>query len=806
MIEHSFWRTPPSGSHVERLVWLVVLVGVIMGLSSVAHAQDEPQVVLTGTVTEASTGTPLVGATVAVPDLSKGATTDDAGRYRLSIPPGRHTVAVSFVGYVTERRTLPLRADTTLNVALARETIDLDEVLVTGEADAVQSLNTGVETVEVQELEELPTFMGEVNIFRSLMQRPGVSSVGEGSAGFNVRGGDVGQNLVLFDGTPVFYPSHLFGFFSPFNSDVIADVTLYKGGVPASYGGRASAVLDVEQKTGHPTEYHGRGGVGPVTGRLMVEGPIVDGTTSFLVGTRLSYVNWLLDATGNEDLENSDAFFNDVNVGVTHRFGRQDELHVTGYRAFDDFVLADTTFNYTTQNVAVEWKHLFSDELVSRVKGTVADYGFEVRDAAPTNAFTLRNQVRSFDLSADLSWVPAETGHAVNAGASATYYDIDPATLRPDDPASPITAFAQPGEHGLETALYVSDDVTLTDRLKVRAGLRASMFNQFGPTTALAFENSAARTRATITDTLRTGRGSVAQTYWGLEPRLSVRYSLSDASSVKLSYNRMRQYLHLLSNTTAVSPVDVWHVSSRHRAPQIGDQVAAGYFRDLLDGRVQTSVEVFYKWLQDTVAFRSGADLLVNDALSTDLLQGIGRSYGLEVSLRKPGGRYSGSLNYTYSRAWRKVDGPAPAARINDGDWYPANFDRPHEVSAAFTYTGADPRVSWNFNWVYRSGRPITFPASKFVVDGIPVANFSNRNEVRIPDYHRLDLSLRLDLERREKRGWNASWTFSVFNVYGRKNPFSVFFGRKDGGSVPQAFQLSVFGTVFPSLTYTFEF
>lgn len=768
-----------------------------------AQGSDEPM--LRGRITDAATNTPLIGATVTIPSLGTGTTTGPDGRYALSLPPGRYTVRVQFVGYVTASRTLDIQTDRTLDVALQRSTIDLDEILVTEERDPIQSLETGVARLNVRDLEELPTFMGEADIIRSLMLLPGVSSVGEGAAGFNVRGGNVDQNLVLFDGSPVYYPSHLFGFFSPFSADVVSNVTLYKGGVPASYGGRASAVLDVEQKTGNLSEYHLRGGVGPITSRLMVEGPIVKERTSFLVGTRLSYVNWLLDLTGNQDLENSDAFFNDVNVGLTQRLGSRDELHITGYRAFDDFALADTTYTYATNNLAAEWKRVYNDELVTRVRGVVANYGLRMNDTEPANAFVLDTQVRTYKLTGDVNWIPS-TRHALNAGVSSRYYAIEPARLRPDDPASSIKAFAQPEEYGLESALYLSDDITLTDRLKLRAGLRVSMFNQFGPASTLRFEDGLPRDRRTVVDTVQTSRGKIAETYWGLEPRLALRYTLTNASSLKLSYNRMRQYVHLLSNTTAITPLDIWHVSNRYREPQIGDQISAGYFRNFADGAFETSVEVYYKWLQNTIDFKPGTNLLVNTALSADLLQGVGRGYGLELLLRKPAGKYRGSLSYTYSRAERRVEGDTPEETISGGEWYPANFDRPHELSAAFTYTGEDPRVSWNFNFVYRSGRPVTFPVSKFVIEDISVANFSERNQFRIPDYHRLDLSLRLDLERRENRGWNASWTFALFNVYGRRNAYSIFFGRKDGGAVPQAYKLSVFGTVFPSLTYTFEF
>ena len=802
---HFVHRAPRRAPWVHRLILLSV-VGLLAGaVLPDALAQDPERFVVRGTVIDAATEAPLPGASVDVVGRDEGGATDVDGRYAIRLPEGRYIIEVAFVGYTSTRRSIDLSGDTTLDVALERRTIDLDEIRVTGQADRLGSLEIGVERLPVRELEELPTFLGSVDIVRSLLQLPGVSSVGEGAAGFNVRGGNVDQNLILFEDAPVYYPSHLFGFFSPFNADVVSDVTLYKAGIPPSYGGRASAVLDVQQKTGDADSFHGRGGIGPVTSRLMIEGPIVKDRTSFLVASRLSHVNWVLDLTDNEDLNNGDAFFNDVNVGLTHRFGPRTELAVTGYRSFDDFALLDTTYAYTTNNLAVEWRHLVNDRWTANVKAIAADYGFTVNDEEPSNAFELDARVRSYGLSADLTWKAGER-HTVNAGLSTQYVDIEPARIRPDDPGSSITAFRQPSEYALESAVYLGDDVSLSDRLKVRVGMRVSLFNQFGPTSTLLFAGNQPRSRQSVVDTVTVGRGDVAQTYAGIEPRVAARYRLDAKRSVKLSYTRMRQYLHQLSNTEAVTPLDVWHVSDRYRSPQIGDQVSLGYYRDFRDGRVTASVETYYKWLQDIIDFKGGTDLLVNDALAADLLNGRGRSYGLEFYLNKPTGQHSGSLSYTFSRTERQVDGAFEEEQINDGDWYPANFDHPHELSIAYRYTGDDPRVSWNFNFVYRTGRPVTFPVSKFVIDDIPVADFSNRNEVRISDYHRLDLSLRLDLERRENRGWNASWTFSVYNVYGRRNAYSVFFGRKDGGTVPQAYKLSVFGTVFPSLTYTFEF
>lgn len=785
---------------------MAVLILGAGGVLQVQRSIAQDRVELRGRVTAASTGNPLVGATVVVEGGKAGTSTNEAGRYELSLSEGTYTIVFNFVGYRNVSRTVDLTQQTTVDVELEPVRLSLEEVVVTdrGPNDQIRSLETGISRLNVARLERLPTFMGSPDIIRGLLSEPGVSSVSEGAAGFNVRGGNVGQNLILFNGTPVYFPSHLFGLFSPFNADVVSDVTLHKSSIPPRYGGRASSVLRVNQKVGSRQSYHLRGGVSPITSRLFVEGPIQEDNTSFVVSGRLSYVNWLLGLSQDPDANRSEASFYDVNLGINHRFRPSDEVDVMGYRAFDDVVLSDTTFSYATSNASIAWKHLFSERLFTTLRASMARYDFSIRDSHPTNAFLLDSGVQTLKLSGDLRWNPGSS-HSFSAGITGKYHDISPGTLRPTDPASEIRSFQVEEEYGLESALYLGDRISLTNELAVDLGLRLSMFNQLGPDETPVFGSGASRDVDAITDTVSTERGELGVTYFGFEPRLSLRYSISETNSIKVSYDRTHQYVHLLSNSTAVAPTDVWHLSSRYRKPQIGDQVSMGYFQTIRDGAISSSFEVFYKWMENVPAFKPGTDPLLNTHLSTDLLSGEGRAYGLEVLLEKPKGRYNGRISYSYSRTGRKVTGSSPSTRVNGGRWYPASHDRPHALVARFSYRGSDPRAQWNFKFTYRSGRAITYPSSKFVVDGIPVANVSGRNQARVPPYHRLDVSLRLDLERRKKRGWNGSWTFSVYNVYARRNVSSVFFGRDENGA-PQAYRRSVLGTIFPSLTYTFEY
>jgi hypothetical protein len=796
----------PAGRyiHLTLLSFLIVFGGTLFLLTPAAHGQSEST--LRGTVTDASTGDPLPGATVFVENRDIGTSTDQSGEYQLKVPIGTYVVTFNYVGYEKVRKRVDVSGQTTLDVELTSEMVGLDEVVVTGEEEGgnLRSVDVGIAQLDVQELERLPTFMGSPDLVRSLLREPGVSSVSEGAAGFNVRGGDVGQNLILFDGTPVYYPSHLFGLFSPFNADVVSDATLHKSSIPAQYGGRASSVLRVEQKTGDFESYHLRGGVSPITSRLQVEGPIVQGKTSFVAAGRLSYVNWLLDSANDPDVNRSEASFYDANLKATHRFGPSNELEGMGYRAHDDVLLADTTFSYATSNASVKWKHLFTENLLAETRASLAQYDFTIQDNEPSNAFLLESSIRTLKLTENLRWTLNDT-HTLDAGIAAKYHEINPGHLRPDSPNSPVNSLRILNDYGLESAFYIGDRMSLTDALAVDAGLRFSMFQQFGPAETLIFEPGKPRTVETITDTSRTARGDVAESYFGIEPRLSLRYSLSPNRSVKLSYDRTRQYLHLLSNSTAVAPTDIWRLSNRYRKPQVGDQVSMGFFQDFRDGSISSSVEVFYKWIDDVPVFEPGTDPLLNNRLDADLLGGVGRAYGVELFVEKMGGQSTGKVSYSYSRSFRRVSGNTFQTRINDGQWYPASHDRPHELTARFSYRGDDPRAQWNFRFVYRSGRAITFPSSKFVLNGIPIPNSTGKNQARVPPYHRLDLSLRLDLERREKRGWNGSWTLSIYNVYARENVSSVFFAR-DEDNLPQAYSRSVLGTIFPSLTYTFEY
>ena len=806
---------PAASFPLACFVSVVIALAGVLGVAREVQAQEDVQaqeadrITLRGRITSAATDAPLVGATVFVPALEAGTSTDGDGRYRLRITPGTYEVVFNYVGYRETRRTLDLRADRTLDVALDESTVELEGVTVTEEAQLqdVRSVEMGVTRLTMESLEQLPTFLGEVDVVRSLLLLPGVSTVGEGASGFNVRGGNVDQNLILFDGAPIFYPSHLLGFFSLFNPSVVQDATLYRGGIPARYGGRVSSVLDIRQKQGSTQEYQVDGSLGLIASRLAVDGPIVNDRTSLLVGGRGSYVDWVLNRARNDDVSGSSAGFYDLNAGLTHRISDRDDVKLSGYYGYDRFnFITDTLYTYRSATASARWNHVFGDDLLTTVTASLSDYGYDVEGQREGLGFVLESGVQARSLQGDLTWNRTDT-QTLEAGVFASDFRVRSNTIAPTSEASSVSPQSIEDERGVESAVYASYQWAPVERLSLRGGLRVSAFQALGPRSVYAFEGPGGlRDAGTLADTTRVGSGSVIEDYYGLEPRFSARYLLSEGRSVKASYNRTRQYVHLVSNTTAVQPIDIWKPSDEFVRPQIGDQVSLGYFQDFEDGNVTSSVEVYYKRLQNVVDFKPGAELLLNPLLTTDLLIGEGRAYGAELLMRRRTGRFTGWLSYTYSRSERRVDGALPEQQINDGDWYPSNFDRPHDLSVVFTYQ-ENPRVSWNLNFTYKTGRPITYPVSKFTINDIAVANFSTRNQFRIPDFHRLDFSLKINFNKPEKTdGWRSNLTFSLYNLYARKNPYSIYFTQTLDGKAPQAFRLATLGTIFPSVTYSFKF
>lgn len=763
-------------------------------------------VTLSGQVRNAKTGEPFIGATVLLVEAGRGTVADEQGRYTLSVPAGNYTLRVRAIGMVEDQRRVSLQQSRTMHVELFEVSNQLREVEVSSKAPDhnVESLEMGVARLSIQEVRKMPNFLGEVDVLRSIITLPGVTTVGEGASGFNVRGGSIDQNLILQDQAPLFSASHLFGFFSVFNPDMVQDVTLYRGGIPARYGGRISSVLDVELKEGNKKAPILSGGIGLLASRLMVEAPLLKDKASFVLGARGAYPGLAMRYVPDKAVRDSDGYFYDFNAKVDYMISAKDQLMVSGYLSRDGFRFgADTTYTWSTATGTARWNHTFSDKLLSSVTGVVGNYDYGVEAETEPYSYTLDSEIKYKQIRADLNYEPS-VRHKIGLGASSSWYQFSPGTLTPGSELSSLLHVHMPRERSVESALYLDHEYMLSPRVSVSYGLRYSLYYNLGPGDVYVYDPESPRRESTIIDTLSYSNGGVIQQYGNFEPRASLKISLSENSSVKLGYNRMAQYIHLISNTTAASPVDIWKTSNPNLQPQIGDQVALGFFKNLQDNTIELSAEAYYKKLHDLVEYKDGARLLLNSTLDADLLPGEGKAYGLELMMRRKGKKLTGWASYTYSRALRRVNGPTPEERINNGNFFPANFDKPHDLSLVLNQQ-LTRLISLSANFTYSTGRPITYPESVSYIDGLLMANYSDRNQHRIPDYHRLDLAFMIDGTNKRNANRVSSWAFSVYNVYGRKNPYSVFFKPAYGGTIPQAYRLSVIGSAVPAINYNFK-
>lgn len=764
---------------------------------------------LRGTVKDAQSRSALVGAQLYIPDTKKGTLADADGAFSLAIPARPLLVMVArFSGYDPETYVIgwsPYGEGSALDARIFQTSKELEGVTVTAERinENVVSQISGVERLSIETIKTIPTFMGEVDPIRSLTTLPGVSTAGELASGFNVRGGESGQNLVLQDGGTIYNPSHLFGFFSAFNPDMVSDITLYKGAGPATFGSRISSVLNVSLRKGDATKHSVSGGISPVTGRLTVQGPIVKNKSSYMVGGRLSYVNWLLKATDDISLQRSAANFHDITAKVVHEFSDRDFVSVSFYNSYDDFRLeTDSVFSWQTTNVTAKWDHTYSDKWYSTLSFNSSQYRSDVDSRDEIEKFNYRNAIHNLGGRFDLTYAPTEESKYV-AGVESTFTRLEPGKLVPAEDGHNISFQDMQDQRMVESAAFIQADMKLTDRLSLSAGLRYSYFVRLGPEHIYSFDYTHMNGRyPSIADTTHYASGTVISTYNGLEPRVSMRFLVTQNASIKASFYRGYQYLHLISNTTSTTPQDYWVASGPSLKPQMGDQFSLGYFQNFNDNMYEFSIEGFYKDIDHAVDYIEGADITLNPILEAGLAQGKGKAYGGELFLKKTHGKFNGWLSYTYSRSLRQFNGTeSSATMINDGKYYASAFDQPHNVSLVLNYrVGVRGFLAANFH--YNTGRPITIPVSKFSYDVyLSVLNYSQRNEYRIPDYHRLDVSFTLKDKPHKISRYRGEWIFSIFNVYGRKNAYSISFD-----AYGKAKKLSVLGTAFPSITYNFSF
>lgn len=755
-----------------------------------------------GFVVDKETGEPIIGATIFHPATGRGTASDIDGSYELNLPTGEQEIQIQFVGYQNISRTMLILSDGTMDVNMASTAVDLSEIVVEAEAaDAnINRANAGVEQLDVEAIKKLPSFLGEADVVKSLLLLPGVSTIGEGATGFNVRGGEVDQNLIQQDDGFIFNSSHALGFFSTFNTDLIQSVELYKGTIPAQYGGRLASVMDVEMKNGSFEKFGFKGSVSPISSKISIETPVVKGKSSIIGGFRSSYLNYLLPLASVPEVERSSAFFYDANLRYTHRISDKHIITLNGYSSYDDFVYNEEFgFDYSTQMGQITYRTLFSDKLFNRITAIYNTYESTQEELQGNQAASLTTGVDYLKLRDVLSYTPNEDLR-LDAGFDLIRYTVNPGSQKPLENAIseiPVKALAE--EQGVEAAGFINLEYTLSPAFLISAGIRYNNFSFLGPETSYTYSNPDRPEFGETTGTESFDNGERIATYSTFEPRVSMRLRFSPTTSIKAGYSRTSQFINQLFNTAAPTPINQWKLSDQYIKPMLSHSYTLGVFRNFRNNVWETSIEAYYREIDQLFDFKDFANLNVNEQLETELLEGEGRSYGLELSIKKREGLVNGWLSYTYSKAERQVQG------INRGEYYPSNFDIPHNGSLVVNIQ-PNQRNTLTFNFNYSRGRPTTYPLGNYEdPSGLIIPVYSDRNQLRVPDYHRLDIAYTLGQGYDKTKRVKTSWTFSVYNVYGRENAYSVFFTEGPFQQV-QANRLAILGSAFPSITINFEF
>ncbi|MDF2158682.1 carboxypeptidase-like regulatory domain-containing protein [Algoriphagus sp. CAU 1675] len=761
--------------------------------------------VLSGTVSSLENEEVISGAIVFEKINYKQSVTDNQGRYSIELPLGRHTIYIQNLGGYIEQRLIDLRGDGNLDMAVGESIFSLSEVVVnSGAISNITRPEMGVQTMTMTEMKKLPAVLGEVDVLKGVLVLPGVNTVGEASVGFNVRGGAADQNLVLFGESTLFNPSHLFGFFSAVNSDMVQEVELLKAGIPANYGGRLSSVLHMKPKFGRSDKVGGTGGIGLLTSRLSVEGPVGEHTT-FLVGARTTYSDWVLNYLEDRaDFNASRASFYDINVNLRHELGENDALEFTGYFSNDGFRFdPDTLYGYQNQNYALKWRHYFNDQIEGSVTIGRDSYDFEIiGEDNPLNSYQFGFGMEQTYLKGEIRQEFREK-HLFRYGLHLNHIRLNPGKIDPYGLQSIVIPDQVEREQAVETSLFFSDEYEINDQWLVSGGLRYNLYTYLGPQTTFTYPEGSSYSEQDVTGEATEESGKPIKTYHGPEFRFSARYSLNNQSSLKAGVNSMRQNIHLLSNTSVISPTDTWKLSDQFIAPQRGIQYALGYFRNMAMNKLEFSAELYYKTMSNLLDYRSGATIILNDNVEQDVLNTNGRAYGIEFYLKKSQGRLNGSVSYTYARSLLKTNPDEGKELINRGKEYSSNFDQPHHAVLILNYE-ISKRFNTTFSGNYSTGRPITLPVAKFEYAGSERVYFSDRNAQRVPDYLRLDLSINLEGNHKVNKPAHSSWSLGVYNLLGRSNPYSIYFVPQDG--ILKGYQLSIFANQIPFITYNFKF
>ena len=760
------------------------------------HSSTSKKLTISGYVTDINNGEELIGATVYVKELKQGTSTNLYGFYSLNLDPGKYTVIFSYIGYQSKKQIVTLQKAVKLNIELQITDQALDEIVVTGEKKNSNITKTEMSTVKMkmQEIKKIPALMGEVDVIKAIQLLPGVQSTSEGSSGFSVRGGSSDQNLILLDEASVYNASHLLGFFSVFNNDAIKSVKLYKGDIPAEYGGRLSSLLDIRMKEGNLKKFSGTGGIGTISSRLTIGGPIIKDKTSFILSGRRSYADIFLPLAKDKDVRKLKLYFYDLNLKINHRLNDNNRFYLSSYFGRDAFINKFSKISWGNRTITFRWNHLFSKRLFSNFTAINSNYDYQFGiDQKGALSFLWKSALSDICLKADFNYF-ANPNNTIRFGFISMYHTFDPGNITPTSENSFFTEYVIPKNHSLEHAIYLSNEQKIASVLTLKYGLRYSIFQNIGDGILYNYDKN-----HNSISSKHYKSGEIFNTFSGLEPRLSLNYILNETSSIKTSYSRTRQYIQLAQNSTAGSPFDIWFSSSPNVKPQIADQVALGLFKNLRKNTIETSVEVYYKKMQNTIDFRDHAELLLNKKLEGELRFGESYSYGAEFYIRLKLSKLNGWISYTYSRAKRTIP------EINNGKTYPATYDKPNDISVVMNYQ-ISRRLTFSVNWIYSTGSPVTFPTGRFEYNGAVLPVYSDRNACRMPDYHRLDLALTLQSKYKPNKKWHGEWNFSVYNAYARKNAWTINFVTDESDPNRTYAEMTYLFSVIPSITYNFHF
>jgi len=772
---------------VKKGLFLIITLFVgLTGFSQRTHT-------ISGTIKDHNTGETLIGASVTLLENPESdALSNRYGFYSISAPAGYYTLIVSYSGYKNDTLKISLQRDTMRSIELVPVGTQLQEVVVVARrSDNITQTLPGVQKVSIEEIKNVPVLFGEKDILKTIQLLPGIKSAGDGSSGFFVRGGAADQNLILLDEATVYNASHLLGFFSTFNSDAIKDVTIYKGDMPAQYGGRLSSLLDIQMNDGNDKNYKVSGGIGIISSRLNVEGPIVKNKGSFIISARRTYADLFLKLSKDSSVNKSILYFYDLNAKANYQFGEKNRLFLSGYFGQDDLGYGSQFgINWGNATATLRWNHIFNNKLFSNTSFIYSHYDYKININQTTNNLIILSKIKDFSLKSDLQYYQGNN-NKINFGINLINHIFTPGTIQVSETSSynPLTIEKK---YALDGSLYVSDEWSPSTKLKFNTGLRLTSFSVLGPGSFYSYDKN-----GNVIDTSTYASGKIVKSYLNLQPRFAATYQLDNKSSVKFSYSRNVQNLHLLSNSTGSNPTDVWIPSSNNVKPEISDQLSTGYYRNIAQNRYEFSAEIYYKFLQNQIDYKNGALLVANETVESQLLYGKGRAYGLELYLKKKYGKFTGWISYTLSRTERLIDG------INNNSWYPNTQDQTHNVAVVGTYK-YNKKWTFSADFVYNTGNAVTWPSGKYMVNGNTVFYYTERNGYRMPSYNRLDISA--TLQGRKTAKFDGSWTFSVYNVYGRENPYFIQF--QNDPSDPQkteAVQYSLFRWV-PSVTYNFKF